>query len=227
MAEKHTFKAQARTLKGKKVKQLRAQGLLPGNVINPGKESLMISVPQTPFRRLYAEVGDTGLIYLSIEGEKERPVLVEEVIYHPVTGEAQHLVLRQVNLKEKISASVPVEIIGEVSVPNSVLITVVDEVTVEALPTDLPEKFEVDVSTLTEIGQAITFADLKFDREKVTLDIGEQTEDSPVVLLQEVKEEVIEETPAEAAEGAEGEAAAEGEASEAGESAEAPAESQE
>ncbi len=209
---KVTFAVQPRTIVGKKVKQLRNIGLIPANVMTPTGDSTMISMGQSEFKRLYNKVGDTGLIYLSIEGEKgERPVLMEELVAHPVTGIPSHVVFRQVNLKEKISAEVPVEIIGEVNVPNSVLITVVNEVTVEALPTDFPDKFEVDVSVLTEIGQSISFADLNYDKSKVTLELGEQDETSPVVILQEVKEEVVEETtPAEGTE--ETPASAEGEA---------------
>lgn len=215
MNEKHTFTAQARTVKGKQVKKLRTAGQVPANIIEPDHDSVMITVGQTDFKRLYHKVGDTGLIYLSIEGssDKERPVLVEEVVFHPITGLAEHIVFRQVNLKEKTSAEIPVEVVGESPVKDSVVLTVVSEITVEALPTDLPEKFVVDVSTLTEFGQTITYADLDYDRSKVTLELGEQDETSPVIILQQQQEEVVEEPVAEeAAEGAEGAAPAEGEA---------------
>lgn len=193
MQNKVSFTANPRTLQGKKVKQLRIDGSVPANIINPNHESTMISMGQSDFIRLYAKVGDTGLIYLTIQGQPgEVPVLVEDVVFHPVTGVPEHVVFRQVNLKEKIEAEVPVELVGENTVKDAVVITVVNEITVEALPANLPEKFEVDISGLTEIGQAITYADLQFDRDKVILKLGDEDETSPVVLLQEVKEEVVE-----------------------------------
>lgn len=207
MAEKNLFKVQARDVKGKKVKVLRNDGLIPANIINPVGDSTMIAMGHSDFNRLYAKVGDTGVIYLQVEGDAaEKPVLIEEVSLHPVTGHTDHVIFRQVNLKVKIEAEVPVEIVGEVNVPNSVLLTVASEITVEALPTDLPEKFVVDVSTLTEIGQSITYAQLEYDKNKVELQVEDL--ESPVVLLQEVKEEVVEVAPeaaeAEAAPAAEG-----------------------
>jgi large subunit ribosomal protein L25 len=78
-----------------------------------------------------------------------------------------------------------------------------DVVEVEALPQDLPEKFEIDATQLTEVGQMVSYKDLQFDRSKVTLMIDEEQMDEPVVMVQEVKEEVEPEA-------AEGDAAAEG-----------------
>jgi hypothetical protein len=99
------------------------------------------------------------------------------------------------------------------------VLTVVDALEVSALPTDLPDKFEVDISALKDFGDTITIGDLKYDREKVEIQMtGEVNEESPVVLLQEVKEEVEpeEEASVEDVEVGDGE--------EAEESTEAPAE---
>ncbi len=212
MTKSHTFSAQARTLVGKKVKQLRSQNLVPANVINGGETSVAISFPFQEFVKLYRQVGDTGLVYLEIEGEKKpRPVLVEDAAVDPLTGLVTHVVFKQVNLKEKIEAEVPIEVVGEADIANAVVLTVANSVDVEALPTDLPEKFVVDISTLTEIGQSITFAQLEFDSSKITLKIEEEEMNNPIVLVQEVKEEV-EEAPAE-------EVAAEGDTATAGETA--------
>jgi len=196
MTNKMTFTSVPRTIQGKKVKKLRLQSLIPANITQQDRDSVMITVDLSNFNRLYRKVGDTGLIYLTVEGEKaERPVLVDDLVVHPVTGIPSHVVFRQVNLKEKISAEVPVEIIGESKVKDSVVLTVASEISVEALPTDLPEKFVIDISVLTEIGQAITYADLQYDQSKVTLNLGEQDKDSPVVLLQGIAEEVVEAAP--------------------------------
>jgi large subunit ribosomal protein L25 len=205
MSQKITFETKPRTIIGKKVSQLRRQGLIPGNVSGDTKETLALVVDQAKFDRLYDQVGDTGLFYLKVEGEKsDRPVLVCEVQHDPITGISLHVVFRQVDLSEKITAEVPVEVIGEVEIKDAIVATLHNTIEVEALPQDLPEKFEIDVSSFTEIGQMVTYKDLQFDRSKVSLMVDEAQLDEPVVMIQEVKEEV-EQEPA-PVEGADGEA---------------------
>lgn len=201
--QKISFKATPRTLMGKKVKTLRSQGLTPANVMGHLVDSTPISIKSNDFIRLYNEVGDNGLFYLEVEGEKTaRPVLVDLFEVNALTNLPQHVVFKQVDLKEKIEAEIPVELVGEFKLAGAVVITVHDTIEVEALPTDLPEKFEIDISNLTEIDQSVTFKDLKFDRSKITLSISEEELDTPVVLVQAVKEEPVEEeVPAEVAEG--------------------------
>lgn len=207
--QKINFKATPRTVKGKKVKQLRRQGITPGNVMGHKVDSVPVSVSTTGFNHLYNQVGDTGLFYLEIDGEDVvRPVLIEDVEVNPVSNQPLHVTFKQVNLKEKITAEIPVELVGEFKTAGAVVITVHDAIEVEALPTDLPEKFEIDISGLSEIGQAVTFDQLTYDREKITLMINEEEHDTPVVLVQEVKEEPVEEVVTE--EAAEGETPAEG-----------------
>lgn len=199
-----TFTVQPRA--DQKAKQLRREGVVPANIFGGG-DSIAIQLGAIEFRKLYEEVGETGLVYMQVDGDKEQhPVLVEEVQTDPVGGDLIHVSFKQVNLTEKIEANVPVETVGEFDVPQGVLVVVKDEIEVEALPTDLPEKFVVDVSTLTEIGQMITLADLDYDRSKVELILGEEGEEEPVVIVQEQREEEPEEEPD--TEGEDGEAAA-------------------
>ncbi len=212
--------ADKRTVTGRKVKKLRREGLLPANVFGKKVKSLSLQLDTKNFHKVYQEVGETGLVDLTIAGESApRPILITAVQQHPVTGLPLHADFRQVDLTQKVIASVPIEIIGEspaVKDKAAVLITLLDEIEVEALPADLPEKFEVDISGLTEFDQAILVKDLKVDRAKITLKVEDEAQ---VVMVQEHKEEVIaptaEETaaaqaPAEGA--APAEAPAEGEA---------------
>lgn len=212
MPEKISFSAIPRTLIGKKSHQLRAQNLIPANISGDLEKSLPISLDKAAFNKLYAKVGDTGLIYLKIEGEKAaRPVLINEVQVDPILANVLHVAFRQVDLTEKVSAEVPVELVGELQVKDALVVTVHDAIEVSALPADLPEKFEIDISLFTEFGQSVTFAQLSYDKSKVELEIEEEELDTPVVLVQELKEQV-EEEPVVAAEGAEGATPAEGEA---------------
>lgn len=201
MNESFTLQAQPRTLFGKKVSQLRTKNLTPANIFGAGESSIAISLEEKAFKKLFATAGETALIYVTIEGEKKnRPVLVEEVHQDSITGKILHVSLKQVNLKKKIMAEVPVEIIGELGIKGAVLVTVRDVIEVEALPADLPESFEIDASLFTEIGQEVTYNQLTFDRSKVELQIDAEELDQPVVMVQAHVEEVEaapEEAPAE------------------------------
>lgn len=202
-----TFTVKPRQEVGKAVKKLRQARQVPAQIMGAMEKPISVVFSEAAFVKLYESVGDTGLVYVSVEGEsKPHPVLIEEVQVNPLTGQVMHVLLKQVNLNEKIEAEVPVELVNGKEIPGAVVITVRDVIEVQALPADLPEKFEVDISGLTEIGQDIKFSQLNYDKSKVKLMISEEELDTPVVLLQAVKEEV-EETPAEVP--AEGEAAGE------------------
>ncbi|PWU23452.1 50S ribosomal protein L25 [Candidatus Cerribacteria bacterium 'Amazon FNV 2010 28 9'] len=211
---------QPRIILGKKVKQLRKAGIIPASVYGNDKASVNVQVLQKNFAQAAKVAGDNGLIDLLVEGEsKPRPVLVDDVLIHPLSDATLHVTFREVNLNEKVKANIAVETIGESeAVKNGgVLVVAYNELEVEALPTDLPEKFEVDISKLKAIGDDIKVSDLVFDRNKVELQGVEA--DTVLATIQAPKEEVVEETTApaevEITKGAtteEGKAAAAGEA---------------
>lgn len=188
------FTAQKRDIVGKKTKKLRAQGLIPANIHGDIKESLSISVEKTPFVRLYNEVGDSSLIYLEVDGQKH-PVLVDDIHTDPISDEFLHITFKQVNLKEEVTADVSIEIVGEPANKDGVLVQVLDVVPVRALPSDLPESLQVDISGMNEIGQHISISDLPLPKD-VKIDLEEDNLSEPVVILQEkATEEEAESTP--------------------------------
>lgn len=197
-----TLSAEERTVTGRKVKALRRDGVVPANVFGKDVKSYAVSVSADKFRKVFEEAGETGIVELSV-GKKTNPVLISNVQTHPVTGDTLHIDFRQVDLTKKITATVPVEIIGESPAEKSGLGTVVQqtlELEVEALPTELPEKFEVDVTELTEVDAAFYVKDLKYDKSKVTVTAEE---DQIIAKVEPPQEEKVEEVPAEAEEGAE------------------------
>jgi large subunit ribosomal protein L25 len=190
---------------GRKVKNLRKEGLLPGNVYGKKVKSEPIQVVLKDFEKAYKEVGETGLLTLQV-GKKERPVLVHNLQLNPVTEAPVHVDFLQVDLKEKVEAEVPVELSGESPAEKQAIGTVVqyiNEIKVEALPTELPEKFLVDVGGLAEVDQAILVKDIKVDRKKV--DIKNGAEEIVFKVEPPQKEEVVAPPPA-----PEGEVPAEG-----------------
>jgi len=188
--------AEERKVFGKRLKALRREGKLPGNVFGKNIKSQAVSINTDEFKKAYSEAGETSLINLKL-GKENLPVLVSDMHKDPVSGNILHVDLKQVDLKEKVKAQVPVDMVGESPAEKQGLGTVVlqlDEVEVEALPTDLPEKFEVDISKLTEANQSVLVKDLPYDKSKVEM---LENEDSIVVKVEEVKEEVVEEVPQE------------------------------
>ena len=198
-----------RKIIGRKVKSLRKEGLVPANVFGKKIKSLAISVKSLDFRKVFSKAGATGIIYLEITGEKEpRPVLVSDIQKHPLNGSLLHIDFRQVDLTQKVKAEVPIKITGEslaVKDKNGVLVSVLSQVMVEALPADLPEALEISIQGLTEIGQSLHVKDINVDKSKVKI---EAAEDETVVIIQEPKVEEVEVKPVVEAVGAEGEEAA-------------------
>lgn len=235
-----SLKAEERIILGKKVKNLRRNGQLPGHVFGKGLETEAVSVDGKTFLKTFKEAGETGLIDLKIGAEKIRPVMVRGVQYDPVSGDPIHIDFYQVNLAQKVKVPVPLVLIGQqpelVHLGEAIVLQTLNEVEVEALPTDLIENIEVDITSLKNIDDAITVGQLSFDRSKLTVSAAE---DEIVVKLapaiteemkKQMEEEAVEAAAAAAeteagAEGAEGAASASAEAT-AGESAEgeAPAE---
>lgn len=192
---KLNLKVAKRTVSGRQVKKLRQEGFLPANVFGHGVDSLSIQVKAKEFAPIFDEAGETQVIYLQVETEKDpRPVLVSDIQYDPVTDQPLHVDFHQVNLKEKVTANVPFEIIGESPAVKDLganIISMFSELEVEALPTDLPEKITADVSQLVAIGDVIKVSDLKVDRSKVEL-----TEDPETVLVTVVEQQAEEVAPA-------------------------------
>lgn len=193
----HTFSVQSRAILGKKSKQLRDQGLLVGSISIPNKESIHIQVSYRDFAKLLDSVSESTLLYLVVDDKKQPiPTLIDSIQYSPITQEMLHVTFKKVSLTETVEAEIEIEFVGEVEASGGSLITVRDTVLVEALPTDLPESFEVDLSTITEIGSSITLADLNVDSSKVTIVVSEdQTlEDMPIVIYQAQQEEEVDES---------------------------------
>lgn len=168
--EKHTFKVSKRTISGRKVSQLRKKGLTPGNVFGKHITSFAVEMDSKDFLAIFQKAGETGLLELSVDGEMH-PVLIHHVSYHPVSSKTLHVDFLEVNLKEKVTTKVPVVLVGEaIAVKDKVgvILTLLNELEVEALPMDLPDKIEVDVSHLAKVGETIKISDLKVS-EKVKI----------------------------------------------------------
>jgi large subunit ribosomal protein L25 len=129
---------------------MRRDGVVPGVVYSGGSEATPFQVSEREVRLITGE--GAALFDLEIEGAKAIPVVIKEEQLHPVRGSLQHLDLQQVRLDEKIQAEVTLELEGAETAPGvkggGVLEHVTREITVEALPTDIPDNIVVDVSAM-------------------------------------------------------------------------------
>lgn len=228
------LKATDRTVFGKKVKNLRSSGKIPAHVFGNTKEVEHVEVDAVDFARVLKQAGETGLVNLKIGDDRTRPVLIKEVDVHPVTNEILHIGFYQVNLKEKVTVPVPVVLIGEgpesVKLGQTVVLQNLSEVNVEALPNDLIENIEVNIEVLKEVGDAITVADLSYDRSTITVLAEPEevvvklddavTEEMKAMMEEQAAEQAAAQEAAEAEEGAEAGEKAEGEEGAEGEAAE-------
>ncbi len=214
------LKAQKRTVSGKKVKNIRKDGLVPGHIFGHNIESSNVQSNSREFVKVWHEAGETGIVNLDVEGKVE-PVMIRSVAQHHITGAPLHVDFYKVNMSEKVTVNVPLEIVGEapaVEQKVGLLLTPVTEIEVEALPTDLPESIQVDVAILANVGDAIKVSDLKIDTSKI--EVKSDTE-LVVANIGELVTKEMEEAEAEleaateaAAETQEGEEAVEGAAEE-------------
>lgn len=161
----YQLSAEKRKITGRKVKKLRKEGILPANIYGKKVKSLAVQLFAKEFLPVFAKAGETSVVELAVKSEDSpRPVLIHNLQKDPVSDMPLHIDFYQVDLKEKITADIPVEIIGEapaVTQKIGVLIQPLAEVEVEALPTDLPEKLTVSVAKLEKIDDSVTVKDLK------------------------------------------------------------------
>jgi large subunit ribosomal protein L25 len=214
--EKFTLKVQKRSELGRRVKNLRKNGIIPANIYGSGFKSKSVQVALKDFEEIFKKAGETAVVELSVDGEKTLPVLIHNVQSDPISDLTIHVDFLKIDLTKKVVADVPLEISGEAPAEKQglgTLVQYIDDIKVEALPGDLPEKIMVDVSNLTEVDQSIMIKDLPYDKSKV------EVKDNPeeVVVKIEVQKEEPVEIPVVAEEVAEEEVPVEGEASAGGE----------
>ncbi len=184
-----TLTVQPRTVFGKKLKSLRKEGNIPAAIYGPNYKSQSVSVSFKDFVKVYKTAKETRVVYLKLNSD-ELPILIKNVQRHPVDDRILHTDFRKIDLKQKIQTAVPVKITGHseaISQKRGVLLTQSESLLVEALPIDIPQQIQVDISRLKEIGQEIKVSDLaKSDRYEVKDDLNKI-----IVSVVEHKEEEI------------------------------------
>lgn len=182
-----------RTILGKKTRTLREQGFIPAELYGHGKENKHLQIAKKEFEKLYKEAGEHTVVQVETEKGKV-PVLIAEVQKNPITNEYFSVDLHEIRMDEEIRTHIPIEFIGIApgTKKGLMVVKVMDEVEIEALPLNLPPKIEVSLDSLLNDGDTIHISDLTLPKGVKVLVQPETV----VVTITEHKEEKFEEVPA-------------------------------
>ena len=200
------LKLEKRTDTGKKfAKKLRREGKIPGVYYTHGKDSIPVTVNEKELRAIVSS--EVNIIDLNLDNKKYKSV-VREVQYDPILGMPLHVDFMGIRLDEKIHITVPIHLIGTPAgvKEGGILQLLLREIDVAALPLEIPEHIDVDVSELN-IGDSIHVSEISVEKVEILTDVERSiaTVSAPTV----VKEPVVEELEEELVEGEEEEEAEE------------------
>ncbi len=173
---------------------LRAEGKIPAVCYGKKDDSQALSLDASEFTALYRDAGGSAIIELEGVGDS-KDVLIKDVQRHALTEDILHVDLYIITKGEEIEAVVPVEFSGDAPVEKAggVVVKVIREFTVRAMPKDLPSEIVVDLSVLAEVGSSIQVKDINVPSGVTLL----ADEDEAVVTASATQEYVEEETPTE------------------------------
>lgn len=157
------LKAETRSTTGKGLGPLRRQGFVPAVVYGKGVEADPIQIEAKVLRKVLAQAGTHQLIALQIDSKKPRMTLARDIQIDAVKRNVVHVDFYAVNMREKVTAEVPLVFVGvspAVKDLNGILVHSLSEVEIECLPADLISSIEVNVEGLTELDSMLTVADL-------------------------------------------------------------------
>jgi large subunit ribosomal protein L25 len=194
VAETYSLDVQSRTLTGKKVNQLRVQGLVPAVIYGARFQPVSVQIPYRPLEIALSHAGGTHLINLNIDGSVQS-VITRTVQRDILRGTIIHVDFLAVDATTRITADVPIHLVGESpAVENrlGVLLQQTQTLSIEAVPADLIDSVQVDISGLKAIGDSIHVSDLNLNPNII---VNNEPTDLVVRInpIREVVEEVVEE----------------------------------
>jgi large subunit ribosomal protein L25 len=186
--EEVVFQANHRDVIGKKVRKLRHDGLLPAIVYGHNIDPIPITLDMKEASRTLDMISPSALVVLSIDGEKHYS-LVRDKQRNPVKRSIIHVDFQAVSLTETVRADVTINLVGEapaVETYLAVLVPSLEQISIECLPTNLPDRIDVDISGLEEIGDSLLVSDLVVPEG---VEILNDPEDVVVVVIAQAAEE--------------------------------------
>ena len=191
LMDKILIQAEKRKVTGKKVGALRRQGKLPGVMYGRHIDPMPILMDLREASKALFKLSASSIVTIELEGE-EFPALVREKQRDYIKNILEHVDFQVVSMKEKIRTLVTVELIGTspaIKNFNGVVVQNLNQIEVEALPNDLPDRLELDMSTLEEIGSSLLVSDLEVsDKVEILSNL-----DETVVVITGAEQELEEE----------------------------------
>lgn len=181
-----------------KLADIRSNGMVPAVVYGAQVENTPISVSSVNFQKVFKVAGETSTIILEIpddkKGVKKVDVLIHDMQVDPIKGFPIHIDFLAIDMNKPIEVAVPIEFTGIAQGEKNglgVLVKVLHEIEIEALPKDIPNMIHVDVTILAQLDDKIHVKDLVLPKGVKVLTEGEEV----IALISPIKEEIIEETP--------------------------------
>ncbi len=166
--------------------QLRGESSVPAVLYGPQEDAAAVSIGAKEFSGVWGEAGGSAIVLLKGVGD-DKEALIQDVAFHPVSGEVLHADFYVIERGKKLTVTVPLEYVGEAGAEkqNGVVVKILHEVEMEILPSKIPASIEVDLTKLKDISSTITIGDLEFpESAEIALDAGEA-----VASMSEVVEE--------------------------------------
>lgn len=167
--------------------ELRNSGIIPAVFYGPKEEAQSIQILASDFEKVFKQAGESSVVVLDLEG-KTLETLIHDVAYHPVKGNISHADFYVIEKGKKVEVSIELEFVGVSPAEKTLggtLVKVMHEIDIEAMPANLPQHIEVDISSLVDFDSQIHARDIKLPAgvELIT------DADEVIALVQEPKEE--------------------------------------
>lgn len=179
----------------KGTKAIRREGRIPAIYYFHGQDSTPLSIDEKEFRGILSS--DSNIIELAFEDNKKTKCIVRDIQWDPVSSKPVHVDFLGIKMTEKITMQIPVNLIGTatgVKNEGGIQQQLLRELEVEALPADLPEHLDVDVTELG-LGDAIHVSDIEINKVKILNDPEQSIVSiSHPRVEEEVEEDEVEET---------------------------------
>lgn len=164
MSDKIVLAVEERKVIGKKVRQLRKEGMVPAVVYGHDVEAKSVMAPAPIAEKVWKTAGKHHVIELTIGSGAKRLAMIKSADLDPVKRRVRHLSLHVVKQNEKVETEVPVHITGEggteAEKAGLVVLKTIEKVQIEALPKDLPDFLQIDGAKLAAAEDHVTVADI-------------------------------------------------------------------
>ncbi|MEK7615484.1 MAG: 50S ribosomal protein L25 [Patescibacteria group bacterium] len=161
--EEFILNAKARTLVGRKNRELRDDGQVPAVVYGAGTAPTSISIDRNEFIKIYRRAGESTVLSLKINEKTGLPVLIQEFQKDPIKNTISHVDFRCIDMNKEIEATVDIVFVNEapaVKALGGTLVVSREYVNIRCLPTKLVRNIQVDLSTLVTFEDSIRVENL-------------------------------------------------------------------